>query len=158
MNEKSVLYTEATAICKNCGVEFQAKVYRVLGHEIPQEYCRECSDKVLAQEKQSEDAKRQLEISAQRRRWRENCGIDDKNMVKGFATFKIHRPGNIAEVYRLCVQYADNFPIEYDAWRRKSGKAYPSLLLFSVGVWGNGKTHLVSSIAHRILVSKQIKK
>jgi len=151
MDEQSVAYKEATAICKNCGIEFQAKIYICLGHQIPQQYCRECSVKLLAQEQEAEKVKRQTEISAQRRSWRENCGIKPRYMVEDFSTFKTDRPGNIAEVFKKCVDYAEQFPLEYDAWLKRMGKAYPSLLLFSVEVWGTGKTHLVSSIAHRIL-------
>jgi DNA replication protein DnaC len=149
MNDKTVNYRESMAICKECGREFTAKIYNVLGHEIIQSYCRECSDKLVAIEKQKEESARQIEITAQRRRWRENCGIDLRYMSKDFSAFKTDKPGNIAGIYQKCLEYAGNFPIDYDN-RTAKDKTYPSLLLFSLN-WGNGKTHLVSAIAHKIL-------
>lgn len=151
MSKETVLYTEIKSNCQKCGLEFLAKVYQVLGHSFPQRFCRECSENLIEQEQQAQEAKRQAELAGQRRRWRENCGIGLRYMSEDFSTFKTDRPGNIAEVYRKCVEYADQFPIDYDTLRKRTGKAYPSLLLFSTGVWGNGKTHLVSSVAHRIL-------
>ena len=150
MNKKSVVYREALAICKECGREFTAKIYTVLGHEITQSHCRECSDKLTTIEKQKEESQRQNEITSQRRRWRENCGIDPRYMCKDFSTFETDRSGNIAVIYQKCQEYAGNFPIDYDN-RKAKESAYTSLLLFSKDVWGNGKTHLVSSIAHKIL-------
>lgn len=151
MESLSVEYKEIATICQKCSAEFMAKVYCLMGHEFTQQYCRECSDLITEQERQAEEAQKLAEIAAQRRQWRENCGIDIRYMFTDFSTFGQNRPGNIAEIYRKCVDYADKFPVVYDTWRRRTGKAYPSLLLFSTGVWGNGKTHLVSSIAHRIL-------
>jgi DNA replication protein DnaC len=138
-------------ICQKCGVEFTGITYVILGHEIPQKLCRACSDEIITQEKEAEKTKRQADITAQRRRWRESCGIEPRYMSEDFSTFDPKRPGNISEIHRICVNYADQFPVDYDSYRRRTRKAYPSLLLFSTGVWGNGKTHLVSSIAHRIL-------
>ena len=131
MNNNSVTYRESMAICKECGREFTAKIYNVLGHEITQSYCRECSDKLVAIEKQKEESARQIEIAAQRRRWRENCGIDLRYMSKDFSTFKTDKPGNIAGIYQKCLEYAGNFPIDYDN-RTAKDKTYPSLLLFSL--------------------------
>ena len=151
MDEKSVNYEEIIAICKNCGQEFTAKVYICLGHKIPQNYCRTCSDALIAEERQKDEMVKEAEISGQRRRWRENCGIGPRYMSEDFSTFESNRPGNFTEVYRKCLDYAEQFPIDYNAWLKRTAKAYPSLLLFSKEVWGNGKTHLVSSIAHKIL-------
>ena len=151
MENNNVSYSETTAICQNCGVEFTAKVYCVLGHSFTQKQCKSCHDKYLEQETHKEENEKLAEITSQRRRWRQNCGIDPRYMSKDFSTFDTKRPGNIKSVFTLCFDYANNFPIDYDAWLRKNHKPYPSLLLFSTGVWGNGKTHLVSSIAHKIL-------
>lgn len=151
MNEKSVIYTESLAICQDCGIEFTAKVYRVLGHSITQKQCKSCHDKFLELERQKEENEKSAEITAQRRRWRENCGIDPRYMSKDFSTFDTKRPGNIESVFSFCFDYANGFPIDYDGWLRRTHKSYRSLLLFSTGVWGNGKTHLVSSIAHKVL-------
>jgi DNA replication protein DnaC len=146
-----VVYTETNAVCQDCGTEFTAKVYNVLGHQFPQRYCRECSAKLIEQERLAGEATRQAEIATIRRKWRENCGIGLRYMSSDFSTFKTDRPGNIAEIYRMCLEYADQFPIDYDVYRKRTGNAYGSLLLSSVGVWGNGKTHLVSAITHRII-------
>jgi len=158
MSDKPVIKEEVfDGICDECGAEFQAKMYSCLGRILKQHYCKNCTDKFLADEKKKEDDMRQTEIISQRRRWRLNSGIDPRYIYQDFSTFKTDRSGNIEEIYKKCKTYADNFPINYDLYLRKqtkdtkpNPKAYQSLLLFSLN-WGNGKTHLVSSIAHRIL-------
>lgn len=151
MEKLSVKYEDRVLVCKQCGAEFEGKVYIIQEHEIPQRHCQPCSDKIIEQEQQEEEAKHKAELSTIRRRWRENCGIGLRYMSEDFSTFKTDRPGNLAEIYRKCAEYAEQFPIDYNTWRRRMGKAYPSLLLFSKDIWGNGKTHLVSAIAHRVL-------
>jgi len=147
-----VQYSTTKQICAECGTEFETKVATLFGRQfIIGRHCALCSEKYLEIEQQKRNTEKQAEITAQRRRWRENCGIAPRYMSEDFSTFNTNRPGNIAEVYRKCVEYAEQFPIDYDAWRRRTGKAYSSLLLFSTGVWGIGKTHLVSAIAHRVL-------
>jgi len=143
-------FIEATLKCQKCGAEFQGKIYLCLSHKIPQQVCPQCSEKILEQERKEEEMQRQTEIASIRKIWRENCGIDPKYMGEDFSTFDTKRSGNINEIYKKCVDYAEQFPIQYDQWLRRAKKPYPSLLLLSVGVWGNGKTHLVSAIAHRI--------
>ncbi len=147
-------YLTEKRICPNCGQEFETVKTTVFGREfILKKFCQPCSDRLIEAEREKEEAKKQGEISSQRRLWRENCGISPRYMSEDFSTFKTDRPGNVAEVYRKCLDYADGFPVDYNAWLKRTNQAYPSLLLYSPGATGNGngKTHLVMSIAHRIL-------
>ena len=151
MENGALAYEQETMICKTCGREFTANVVYIFGHRQGKDVCPECRDLEQQAEREKEDIKRTAEIAGTRRQWRLNSGISPKYQVVDFSNFDTKRGGNIAEVYRKCFEYADNFPVDYDPWLRKSGKAYPSILLYSDDIWGNGKTHLVSAIVHRIL-------
>jgi len=147
-------YLTEKRICAVCGKEFETTITTLFGRQfILNRYCQQCSAKLLEIEHQKDETAKQAEISSQRRRWRENCGISPRFMVEDFSTFKTDRPGNLTEVYRAAFDYAEQFPLDYDEYRRRTGKPYPSLLLYSPGAAGNGngKTHLVASIAHRII-------
>ena len=149
-----IKYLKVEKICAICGNQFEGTETTLFGHKILiGRYCQSCSDKILEIESQKDEMEKQADISSQRRRWRDNCGISPRYMTENFSTFKTDRPGNVAEVYRTCLDYADRFPVDYNAWLKQTGKTYPSLLLYSPGAAGNGngKTHLVMSIAHRIL-------
>jgi len=149
-----IKYLTEKMICAVCGNEFETTVTTLFGRQfILNRYCKSCSETLLEAEQKKDDTAKQAEISSQRRRWRENCGITPLYMPKDFSTFKTDRPGNIGEVYRQCCDYANQYPVDYNAWLKRTGKPYPSLLLYSPGAAGNGngKTHLVSAIAHRIL-------
>lgn len=129
--------------CLDCGKEFDSKTFIVLGMHLnfDQGYCPTCRQKKLDEMLAQEEAHRLAEIAKKRRQWRYDCGIPGLFMDKGFGTFEQERQ---PLAYKKCLTYADNFPLE-------KVKGYPSLLLFSPGLWGVGKTHLVCSIAHRIL-------
>jgi len=130
-------------VCKGCETEYEAYGRVVLGVRVifGRDYCPTCSKKLIAGMEAKEEAARLAGIAAQRRKWRETCGIPPKFMNEDFSTFQKERQ---AKAYQRCVIYADNFPL-----LQRRGIA--SLLLFSEASWGVGKTHLAGSIAHRIL-------
>ena len=152
MESKPLEYSTTTIICATCGMEFETTVAHLFGRQFTiGKYCHDCAERLQEIEQYQEDCKLEAEKMSIRRRLRENCGIDPRYQVKDFTNFDTNRPGNVEKIFHKCVDYAENYPIDYQAWLKKTKKAYPSLVLFSTGVWGNGKTHLVSSIAHRIL-------
>jgi DNA replication protein DnaC len=82
-------------------------------------------------------------IAKQRREWRTQCGIPPLFQAKTFDTFEQKSQG---QTFRLAKKYADGFPLG------KSPRGYPSLILYSAHpCYGVGKTHLLSSVGHRIL-------
>ena len=137
--------------CRKCGADYEARVFYLFGHRYCRGVCPACSEKLVADERMQQEADRQAAIAEQRRRWRLASGIPDRYQSEDLTTFDTGQPGNVADVHRRCSEYAEGFPVTYDEYVRRTGKAYPSLVLFSAGVWGLGKTHLACSIAHRVL-------
>lgn len=129
--------------CLGCGEEFDSRTFIVMGIRMnfDQGFCPACRDKKAAEYQAREEVARLAANAKKRHEWRYGCGIAMKFMKEAFATFDSERQ---PRAYKKCVDYAHGFPLE-----RTQG--YPSLLLFSPGVWGVGKTHLVCSIAHCIL-------
>lgn len=151
MDKLNVRYEKEQATCRHCGVEFIANVLYVSDNRMFNGECPPCRD---ARIKAVEDRQKEIaeyNVLRKRRTWRSDCGIPIRYQTKDFSTFETSQGGNVTEIYQACIQYADNFPIEYDDWRKRTGQSYPSLGLFSAGVWGNGKTHLATAIVHRIL-------
>ena len=137
--------------CKKCGADFDQDVgYVGKARFAYLEYCPTCQAEKEAEWRAKEQARIQAENAAKRAEWRRTCGIPALFAAKDFSTFDRKWP-KIGPVYEKAVKYAEGFPIAYDDWLRSSGQAYPSLLLYSNEIWGNGKTYLASAIAHRIL-------
>jgi DNA replication protein DnaC len=136
-------YYEVIRKCQKCGVKFNAKVYVFksgYGYDFGN-LCDPCSEKASAEFDKQEQEKAQSEITAQREKWRVNCGIPQKYSFKGFQHFeKTFQPSP----FKKCQAYADHFPLA-------GPRGYPSLVLYSDHSWGTGKTHLACSIAHHIL-------
>jgi DNA replication protein DnaC len=65
-------------------------------------------------------------------------------MAQRLDTFKPNRSKSLSNAYKDCVDYIEKYPL-------CGYRGYRSLVLYSQGVWGVGKSHLVSSIAHGIL-------
>ena len=132
-----------TKECSGCGVEFDSRTFIVCGVRMnfDKGYCPACREQRLAEYEEREQVSRLASIATKRREWRYSCGIPPLFMTKEFGNFN---QDSQTQAYNKCVKYAEDFPLD-----KVSG--YPSLLLFSEKVWGIGKTHLVASIAHRIL-------
>lgn len=143
--------------CLGCGQEFDSRTFIVLGIRMnfDRGYCPACRDKKSAEEQAREEMARLATVARKRREWRYSCGIPERFMDKQFETFKKERQ---PRAFKKCFEYAEKYPL--------SGfVGYSSLLLFSPptkDLSGNdptkdfsgngvGKTHLVGSIAHRIL-------
>lgn len=151
MDKVSIRYAQETVPCKNCGTEYLANIIYIFEHRQCRYLCPQCAAVEDRTAQEREAAALQVNIAAKRREWRKQCGIPERYQAKDFSTFETKQGGNIAETYQQCIQYAENFPVSYDEWRKRTGQSYPSLGLFSMGVWGNGKTHLAAAIVHRIL-------
>jgi DNA replication protein DnaC len=141
-------------LCLECHSSYEAKVIYIFEHRHSRGLCPECTARGI-QEDQDKDAQ---SITAKRREWRLKCGIPGKYQNEDFSTFDpTFGNGNISEVLRRCREYAEGFPVDYDAWLKETRQAYPSMVLFSP--WqspiltgnGNGKSHMATSIGHRVL-------
>jgi len=64
--------------------------------------------------------------------------------MSSFENYEVE-PGN-KEAFRVCKDYAENYPAQH-------GANYKSIGLFSKGIWGLGKTHLVCAIA-KVIINK----
>lgn len=129
--------------CLGCGAVYESKTFIICGVRINFDhgYCPACRQKKYDELLAQEEASRLVEIARKRRQWRNSCGIPAMFANKGFGTFVSERQ---PLAYKKCLNYAEKFPLG-------SAVGYRSLLLFSPGLWGVGKTHLVCSIAHHIL-------
>ena len=155
--------------CQDCAAEYTATVSRIYSTELELsgKRCPACREKYWAEVAAEEEAEHQLKLAQTRREWRVKSGIAPKFLTEDFSTYK-HDPvtdkkkgWNLNEAYELCRDYAERFPVDYKTSLR-GGKAYPSLLLYSLeeagtkdriatDSWGVGKTHLATAIAHRII-------
>ncbi len=135
------------------GNEYNSQVIILFGkqRELSNGKCPDCRAKLLKAEEEKENFTRLQQIAQKRRIWRETT-IFPKYINSDFSNFeRLTQNGNVAKVYKQCWDYANNFPIEYEAYLSKYKKSYPSLMLMSPKNWGVGKTHLVCAIAHKIL-------
>ncbi len=152
MNKAEVTTKWVKLLCTLCGKEYDAGFIQLLNTEIDTSRgkCPDCRERLNKECQAQEEALRLASRATKRREWRESCGVSPLFMTKTFEGFDTKRPGNLAKAHKTCVDYANKFPIEY--WRFiKGNPAYHSLVLYSPSMWGVGKTHLVSAIAHRIL-------
>ena len=138
--------------CRDCGDPFPEKDIKILGVilRLGGGRCSKCRKKYIKEGEDREAATRAQEIATQRYSWRTGSGIPLKFMTTEFGNFDKGRPGNVKYAHQQCLKYAEGFPLDYHSYIKKKGKAYPSLVLMSPGVWGVGKTHLVAAIGHRI--------
>lgn len=138
-------FTIERKVCANpdCGKEYDAKVVQCLGENLVMGggFCQDCRKILEANERKAEKVKQDLANKGQRRLWRKRCGIPPKFQKKNFANFDQTLQ---AKYYRICLKYADEYPILTPAGCK-------SLMLFSEDSWGVGKTHLVGAIGHKIL-------
>lgn len=137
--------TKEKRVCKNpdCLKEYQARIFTVLNTQLVQGqgYCPGCVKKQAVKEEAKEKAIEDARVKQQRRLWRSACGISPMFMNERFDTFdRTKQP----EAYKVCLDYANKYPLD-------TLRGYHSLLLLSDHSWGVGKTHLASSIGHKII-------
>ncbi len=135
---------KVTIICQDCGDEFETYRLICLGVD---KYISNCCPKCRTiKREESEKIERQrleAEVAEMKSTWLINSGIPRKFRDERFGTFEMKNE-NLQKVHALCLDYAENFPLA-------RGSKYKSLGLFSKGVWGIGKSHLVCAIAHKIM-------
>jgi len=151
MGKLSSLFAEVTrelttGDCDTCGQPFSGYTLRRKGEVFYNPTtCRACLDKAVKEQDELADNKsRLIDIDSRREKTRLSCGIPAKFQKVRFDNFDRKRPGNVGKVCQVCIKYADNYNLA-------DPKSYKSLVLTSSRIWGNGKTHLVCSIMHRIL-------
>ncbi len=132
--------------CLGCGQEYEAHIGHVMGITIAfgKGYCVACREKKREEEERLEAEKQARELSEKREQWRLECGIPRRFQDSRFAKFDTKVDKSIMKVWAECKGYADSF-------RFRQPQASKSLVLFSEGVWGIGKTYLVCSLAHAII-------
>jgi len=143
---ESIKITKRTCIEPSCQKEYEAKEANMLGVKMVfgMGYCPDCARRRFEEEESREKQLRERQVEAKREEWRRSCGIPYRFISERFDTFRSDRSNSLKRAYNRCVEYADNLPL-------RNSHGYQSLVLTSDKVWGVGKTHLVCSIAHRIL-------
>jgi len=139
MNEDKV-----TRVCQDCGENFET--YRLLCLGVDRyisDACPKCRTKKREHFESAERQRLESESIERKSNWRIDSGIPQRFRSERFETFKL-KSNNLKKIHTLCHEYADNFPLG-----RKP--ECESLGIFSKGVWGLGKSHLVCSIGHRII-------
>lgn len=135
-------------ICLDCHNEYESHEARILGLTNPIVFgggcCPDCAKRRMEEEEAKEKQLHDLEIKNKRESWRNNCGIPQRFMGQRFESFSPGRSKSLSHAFNDCVDYAGKFPL-------RVYHGYRSLVLYSEGVWGVGKSHLVASIVHKIL-------
>jgi DNA replication protein DnaC len=132
--------------CKTCGKEYKAHIGQVMNIKI--EFgggnCPNCCKKIIAEEEKREQVTQELTFKNKREEWRKSCGIPLRYQTSRFELFDRKVDRSILKVMRECQEYASKFNFHVP----QSSK---SLVMFSVGVWGLGKTYMACSVAHGVL-------
>jgi DNA replication protein DnaC len=134
---------EVEGVCIECKKPYKAIVYKLLKTELKLDgnRCPECRKKYVEAQEVIEATNRLLEIAKTKREWRTQSGIPPLFMNKTFDTYEKEAQPS---AYQKCVTYAENF----DPY---NPLGYKSLVLYSDDTWGVGKTHLVTSIIHKVI-------
>ncbi len=135
-----------TKTCLGCATEYEAHIGHVLGItiEFGKGYCPTCREGMREDEERREVETQARELSEKREAWRLECGVPRRFQVCRFSKFDTRVDESIMKVWAECKSYAESF-------RFRQPQQSKSLVMFSEGVWGVGKTHLVCAIAHAIL-------
>jgi hypothetical protein len=143
--------------CAECGRDFEGRVWfmgniRLKG--ISTSVCPDC----IKKDEGNQKALFLSTVAAVRLKWRQQSGIPPKFQNQDFDTFICGKNGNTAKIHKTCLEYAKGYPLSHQEYITAQGKAYPSLVLFSIAdknvkydLAGVGKTHLICAIAHRYL-------
>jgi len=135
---------KVSIVCQGCGVKFETYRLRCLGVErYISDTCPECRARKREELEEREKERIEAEIIERKSSWRISSGIPQRFRDERFETFK-KNSDNLKKSHSLCLEYAENFPLARN-------EEYKSLGIFSKGIWGNGKSHLACSIAHRII-------
>ena len=130
--------------CKDCGNEFETYSLQCVGiGGVISDSCPKCRQKKREESDERERQRIEGEIVERKLAWRISGGIPRRFSSERFETFKTDGV-NEKKLHALCLDYAENYPLE-------RGVEYGSLGIFSKQVWGNGKSHLACSIAHRLI-------
>ena len=150
MDKVKAKSTQEQKECKGCGKEYTSNILIIFKdpQDLSQGHCPDCREKKRKEWEAKQEANRQAIAAKQRLQWRRESGIPPKFMAQEFGTFERERQ---PKAYDHCLKYANEYPILYRDYTKEKGKAFRSLVLFSPGAWGLGKTHLASAIGHRIL-------
>lgn len=137
---------KVTKNCLECGNEYESRICEVLGAkiEVGGGYCLGCREKKREEEERAEFESRQKEIIDTRERWRDGCGIPLRFKKSRIDMFDLKVHPTIVNMRQKCEDYIRNFSF---------GKPQDvkSLVMYSQGVWGVGKTYLACAIANGIL-------
>lgn len=138
--------TKKTQICKGCGQEYEAHTGHVMGIviEFGQGYCRICCDKAMEEEANRQSELEQKLITTKREEYRHECGLPLRFRASKFTSFDKKVDRTVLQAWRQCGEYAEKFSF-------RNPQLAQSLLMYSHGVWGVGKTYLVCAIANAIL-------
>lgn len=135
-----------TKNCLGCGNKYESRSCKVLGTKIEfgGGYCLECRQKKMEEEERREFELQQKELIGTREKWRGECGIPLRFRESRIDKFDIKVDRTIVNMRQKCGEYIDNFSF---------GKPQDikSLVMYSQGVWGVGKTYLACAIANGIL-------
>ena len=145
---KGINITNRICIEPSCKKEYEAREAQMPGMNNPIVFgggrCPECAKKNMEDVEKQEAHLRATELGIKREEWRMKCGIPIRFKSQRFKTFNSGRTKSLNNAYKDCIDYVDKYPM-------RGYHGYRSLVLYSENVWGVGKSHLVSSVAHGIL-------
>ena len=130
-------------VCGESNIEFQRWELRD-GTIRRYNDCPVCIAKYEEEQKHEESKAKQKEVDIIRERWRNESGVPIRFLNNKFSGFDMNVDRSIKQVRAECERYAN----DYSFLAPQNSK---SLLMYSRGVWGVGKTYLVCSIANAIM-------
>jgi DNA replication protein DnaC len=133
-------------LCKTCGKEYEVHIGHVMGItiEFGQGNCPSCCDRITEEEDRREAEANKQRVERLRDGWRQECGIPFRFKDSRFDKFDRNVDKTIVKAWRQCQEYAEKFTF-------RNPRLSKSLLMYSHGVWGIGKTYLVCSVANTLI-------
>lgn len=137
---------EKQSICLSCGKPYVAHIGHVLGISIDfgKGLCLECNQKKIDEKEKKELELYQKRLMQTRETWRKACGIPLRYQKSCFEQFDSNVNKTILKIKQTCEEYAIKFSFH-------NPSLSTSLLMYSQGVWGLGKTYLACATANAIL-------
>ena len=132
--------------CLECNQEYEAHIGDALGIKIEfgGGYCPTCRQKKLDEEERIEFEARQKETASKRENWRGECGIPLRFRESRVDKFDTKVDKSIVNMWHECGEYINQFSFS-------KPQGVKSLVMYSQGIWGVGKTYLACAISNGIL-------
>ncbi len=135
-----------TRVCLGCKTKYEAHIGSVVGIRIlfGQGYCPTCCQKRYEEAERKEAESQALTLKNKRENWRIICGIPMRFQESRFGNFDTRIDKSINRILNECQKYVMEFSLRHPTQSK-------SIVMYSFGIWGLGKTHIACAVAHALL-------